>query len=215
MSRWADDLEADLGWREAELRALRREVVRAGPGATTHQALLRSLCVLLYAHYEGFFRFARGVYLQELQRSGRTRSECKPQIAALSLESQFAGVRTNTSSQELWKFCSVTFPDLLDQPISFRDDQLELSGESNLNPQKLREYCQQLVLQHGTVGEYERELRSLVGRRNHIAHGKKTEVPNLAEYEKLEHVVFTVMHEVAIGVVEALEQQAFLADGVE
>ena len=51
-------LEEDLQWREAELVSLKLVAAAAEAGTVRHDATLRALMALLYAHYEGYCRFA-------------------------------------------------------------------------------------------------------------------------------------------------------------
>lgn len=58
MSNWDKQLEDDLDWRQAELASLKSQVIKATNGSVMHQVLLRAMWALLYAHYEGFCKFA-------------------------------------------------------------------------------------------------------------------------------------------------------------
>ncbi len=58
MFDWAKQLGDDLTWREAELASLKLLVSEAEIGSVRRASLLRAIWVLLYAHYEGFFKFA-------------------------------------------------------------------------------------------------------------------------------------------------------------
>jgi len=60
MDPWEYELEQDLNWREAELASLKVLVAEATAGTVSHQALLRALWAMLYAHYEGFCKFSHG-----------------------------------------------------------------------------------------------------------------------------------------------------------
>ena len=53
---WSQQLEEDLSWREGEIASLKLAIVAAVP--SRRAPLLRAAWALLYAHYEGFCRFA-------------------------------------------------------------------------------------------------------------------------------------------------------------
>lgn len=97
MSNWLKQLEDDLDWREAELASLKKQVVTAPKGSVTQQVLLRAIWALLYAHYEGFCKFAWDLYLNELQNARVKRKDCKDEIAKLSLQKQFKELKGNLS----------------------------------------------------------------------------------------------------------------------
>jgi hypothetical protein len=56
------------------------------------------------------------------------------------------------------------------------------------------------------------KLKSLVARRNEIAHGQKMTISSLTEYQEYENAAIVVMHELAISVLEALESKCYLSD---
>jgi hypothetical protein len=95
----------------------------------------------------------------------------------------------------------------LDQPIVF-DDQLET--KSNLFPNVLSENCQCVCLPYNQVEANRHRLAALVSRRNDIAHGKNAPVKSLGEYQEHENAAFTVMYELAITIIEAIEQKRYL-----
>jgi len=67
-------LEKDLQWREAELASLKRLAINATSNSVTHQSLLRALWALLYAHYEGFTKFAWDTLLDHIQGEKLTKA---------------------------------------------------------------------------------------------------------------------------------------------
>ncbi len=66
MSNWYVELDKDLNWREAELTSLKVQLITTTKGTVAHKVLLRAMWALLYAHYEGFCKFAWDLYLDEL-----------------------------------------------------------------------------------------------------------------------------------------------------
>jgi hypothetical protein len=96
---WARQLEADLDWREGELASLKHQVVTAKSGSVAERSLLRAIWAMLYAHYEGFCRFALNVYLKELENSGIARAKCLEPLAIFSLRKDFREFRGQWSDQ--------------------------------------------------------------------------------------------------------------------
>ena len=62
MSAFSDfymkQIEADLDWRESELAVLRKHLLSTTVGSTQETTFLRTNLAMLYAHYEGFCKFA-------------------------------------------------------------------------------------------------------------------------------------------------------------
>jgi MAE_28990/MAE_18760-like HEPN len=50
MTSWADQIEEDLKWREAELGSLKIQAAAAPAKSDRQQALLRALWTMLYTH---------------------------------------------------------------------------------------------------------------------------------------------------------------------
>lgn len=207
MSNWDKQLEDDLDWRQAELASLKSQVIKATNGSVMHQVLLRAMWALLYAHYEGFCKFAWDLYLDELKNSGVKRKECKDEIARLSLQKQFKELKGDLSLENLWKFTQTGLKSLLEENIDF---QIKLETESNLYPNILRENSLQVCLDCTLVEQYQIELRTLVRRRNEIAHGQKMIIKDLKEYQKYEDAALEVMHELAISIVDCLDKKLYL-----
>lgn len=172
-----------------------------------HQVLLRAMWALLYAHYEGFCKFAWDLYLDELKNSGVKRKECKDEIARLSLQKQFKELKGDLSLENLWKFTQTGLKSLLEENIDF---QIKLETESNLYPNIFRENSLQVCLDCTLVEQYQIELRTLVRRRNDIAHGQKMIIKDLKEYQKYEDAALEVMHELAISIVDSLDNKLYL-----
>ncbi|MEH2027271.1 MAE_28990/MAE_18760 family HEPN-like nuclease [Nostoc sp.] len=207
MSNWDKQLEDDLDWRQAELASLKSQVIKATNGSVMHQVLLRAMWALLYAHYEGFCKFAWDLYLDELKNSGVKRKECKDEIARLSLQKQFKELKGDLSLENLWKFTQTGLKSLLEENIDF---QIKLETESNLYPNIFRENSLQVCLDCTLVEQYQIELRTLVRRRNDIAHGQKMIIKDLKEYQKYEDAALEVMHELAISIVDCLDNKLYL-----
>lgn len=206
MSNWSKQLEDDLNWREAELASLKTLVVKA-PKISVRQALLRAMWPLLYAHYEGFCKFAWDLYLEELQKAGVKRKDCQDAIARLSLQKQFKEIRGNLSPLNIWKFAQTGFRSLLEEDLDF---QVKLETRSNLWPILFKENSQQAGLSCMLVDQYEIQLKALVRRRNDIAHGQKMIINDLYEYQKFEDAALVVMHELAVSIVECLDEKLYL-----
>lgn len=206
MTDWERKLEENLGWREAELIELKLRAAEAKEGTVCHQALLRALWAILYAHYEGFCKFALDTYLDALTELKPRRRDCKDQIAAFSMRKRFRELSGDLSDENCIRFIQ-ELPVVLNQSVVF-DDYLET--QNNLKPKRLRENCQCVCLPYDQVEENRHRLAALVSRRNDIAHGKNVPVKSLEEYQKHEVAAFKVMYALYIAIIDALEQKRYL-----
>lgn len=211
MSSFLQKLEADLNWREEELALLKKQTIQSAISSARHptkyQAMLRAIWTMLYAHYEGFCKFAWDLYLEELEKTALKRKEYRDDIAILSLEGKFKELRANLSSQKLWNYGQVEFLNLLEEQIDF---QVKLETKSNLHPDILIENSTRIGLQCALMHTHETSLKALVVRRNEIAHGQKMLIKDVDEYNKYEHAAITVMYELALSMVECLDNKLYL-----
>lgn len=203
----ASELEKDLAWRESELAALKLVAGTAAKGSTTYDALLRSMLAMLYAHYEGFTKFAWDLYLDELESLKLQRQLLHEQLSKFSLEKDFQRLRGNMSSDSLWTFCSDTFKEALKNLATFA---VKLETDSNLWPNVFEENSNRINLKCDLLDKNRTAIRLLVDRRNNIAHGKKLIVKDLSEYQKFEDAALLVMHELAVSIVDSLETADYL-----
>jgi len=207
MEDWAKQIEEDLDWREAELASFKILINSALKGSVRESALLRAIWALLYAHYEGFCKFAWDLYLGALEKEGVPRSACQDDIACLSVESDFKRLRGDLASKSIWSFCTSEFQRLMSEPAVF---QTKLETEHNLWPNIFRENSRKIALPTTMVDEHERRIAALVKRRNEIAHGQKMIIEDIDEYQEYEDSAFLVMHELAINIIEALDERKYL-----
>src|SRR5919199_4990675 len=169
MSNWLKQLEEDLDWRLTELAILKKQAVLASKDSDRYRALLRALWAMLYAHYEGFCKFAWDLYLDELQKAGVKRKDCKDEIAKLSLQKQFKTLKKDLTPESLWNFGQTDFRTMLEDNLDF---QVKLETQSNLHPDIFKKNSLKVCLTCTLVDQYEIELKGLVSRRNEIAHGQ-------------------------------------------
>ena len=93
MRSLAKVLEQDLDWRTLELFKLKTQVLSAKPGVPDRGPSLRALLAMLYAHFEGFCKFAVQLYLDEIERTKMKRKDLQETLAVFSVQKVFAKVR--------------------------------------------------------------------------------------------------------------------------
>jgi hypothetical protein len=211
---WEQDLESDLKWREMELMAMKFAVTQCIPNTVPHKALLRAAWAMLYAHYEGFCLFALGLFLDEVKKSGVTREQCEEPLMLFSLEETFRKLRKTTpTTPDFHTFCDTTFPALMSAAIDFEvdnDGDFVIAGRSNLYGKYLLQHCETMCLVESCIDMNKTKLGLLVTRRNKIAHGKQEVVKDLTEYKQYEDAAIEVMHDLAVAIVDALDDKTYL-----
>lgn len=207
MLNWVEKLEDDLQRREAELAVFKVLITRADEDTVRHQALLRALWVMLYAHYEGYCKFALQIYLDALMQRKLPRIDYKDPIIAFSMQEKFRHLSNNLSNDNCVRFIR-QFPVDLNNPVEFDEEAFESHG--NFAPDLLKQNCQSVGLSYNQVEANRLHLKKLVNRRNLIAHGKLLPIENFQEYQDCENATFDVMLGLAVAVIEALEQELYL-----
>ncbi len=169
---------------------------------------------MLYAHYEGFFKFCWTLLLDTIQAEAHPRSELSAPLAKRALVTVFKKLRGDTSDENLWQFGTSNFHTELQHLATFPE---EVDTQSNLWPKLAQAINASVGIKCPLLDHHDAELGQLVGRRNKIAHGEKLEISDLGQFQRFEHAAMVVMHELAIAVVECLEQKSYLRlakDGV-
>lgn len=202
---YAKEIEADLDWRERELAVLRKQLLSTTVGSSQETTFLRTNLAMVYAHYEGFCKFALGVYIDALEKLALKRTELRWAIAAQSLGKFQAELKGVTNPGEYFTKLLNELGTHLDAKASYEKPE----AVGNLWPDLLMSWLSRLGLDSTNVQGEKTRLDSLVNSRNQIAHGKKLTVANRGELDKHVQAATLAMHEVAVGITEALEKKQY------
>lgn len=190
-----EEIERDLAWREAELAMLR--ILLANESITEREKLVlfRAGWALLYAHYEGFCKFALTVYFDTLQNTGAKCGEFSSKTQAFALADKLKELRKLPPLDFLSAMRSFE-GDTLDKPVSFP----EVDTESNLWPKTLAGLLESADLEVESLQAHNRALATLVSRRNKIAHGEREFIPEFDYYIGYEDAVKVIMYDLALAI---------------
>lgn len=194
-----DEIERDLDWREAELAVLRLFLINEGITEREKRVLFRAAWALLYAHYEGFCKFAFTVYFDALKKSGERCENLAPKTQAFALTEKLKVIR-NLPAVDFISAMRGFDTDVLSKPVSFP----EVDTDSNLSPKVLERLLEDAGLELEALSSHNRSLFTLVNRRNKIAHGEREIIPELEYYLQFEGAAKDVMTELALAIDEKL-----------
>jgi hypothetical protein len=215
------ELEADQAWRVDEIRAFQNW------GATIDEEKLkqyrRALVLLLYAHYEGFCKFALTLYVSAVNRLGITCGAAAYAVAAASLADLFRNLRNPQMKCDLFRrelpddaklhqfarereFIERT-SEVDKHAVNIPDDVVDT--ESNLTPLVLKKNLYHLGLPHDQFESYKDEINKLLGVRNAIAHGSLKDGVDGKLYDELRGAAFTIMSGLSAGIMQALADRAY------
>lgn len=201
-------LERDLQWREAELASLKRLAITASPGSVTQESLLRAMWALLYAHFEGFTKYCWDTIFDHIQGATPLNAELDEKFVLLALEQHFKELRGGLDAPALWKFFQTDLPAVLSKKADFPED-LRLKTESNLWPNVFERESQKIGITCSELDRHRAIIKSLVARRNDIAHGKSMTIATVGEYHEYENVTICLMHELALKAMEIVERKLY------
>ncbi|GAB5994632.1 hypothetical protein AE1304_40910 [Aeromonas enteropelogenes] len=168
--------------------------------------MLRAMWAILYAHYEGFFKYTWDCILSHLDSLNLDRSVLLDSLEVLSLDDNIKQGKKGLTNQEFLAFCKA-FNETYNSPAKFSK---KLETESNLYPNVIDENNSILNLELSSLNGIRHHLRALVSRRNAIAHGEVMVIQDINFYTTYENAVFTVMYDFALSCVDYIDNQKFL-----
>jgi hypothetical protein len=145
--------------------------------------------------------------LSAIEKDACTVGELKENLAKLAMAEQFAHLRGDMSPDRIWTFFQSEFKSCLEKPVKFVK---RLEARNNLWPSLATENNKAIGLDWDLFEEHAALIKGLVSRRNEIAHGKKMVIKGLKEYQTYENAALLVMHELAVCVVNSLENRCFV-----
>jgi len=113
MRNWASEIEGDLKWRESELLCLKKIAFDTRENEVKHVTILRSLWVMLYAHYEGFCKFVWDIYLEYIEYDEVKNQDLSRPIMMISLSKMLNSYRKGMTNESLCEFSNNEYPKYL------------------------------------------------------------------------------------------------------
>lgn len=201
-----DDISSDLDWREAEIASMRLLLQRADLSEKQTQTLLRAAWALLYAHYEGFCKNCLTLFFSEVSNLGVPCGRLPSSTRLFALQESIKAV------------CALPNPEFLAEVTDFtlkygdaKADFPDIDTGSNLWPHVLLELLSHADLNPQMVMTHEQKLRTLVARRNSIAHGDNSFIADFNYYHGFESAVYDVIYDLALQVDQRLKLPPYQA----
>jgi len=199
-----DDITRDLDWREGEIASMRLLLSRPDLSPLQRETLLRAAWALLYAHYEGFCKNSLGLFYGEVSRLCLQCRELPAPTQALALDSAIKDLRSMTTSEALDAIRLFEANHFCNQPAFG-----EVDTKSNLWPDLLVDLLNDADLHSNLVQSHRTKLRTLVSRRNDIAHGQRNLIKEIGYYLEYEQAVYDVMYDIALCIDSRLKASPY------
>jgi hypothetical protein len=222
LAEFRAQLEEDDAWRRAEILFFQNQAAYL-PTKQEQNKYRRAIILLLYSHFEGFFKFALQVYVDAINGCGILCGEANHAIAAASLSEAFKALRDPSSKSDLFRnelpddsklhrltrdreFVERTH-EFWNRPVCIPDDAIDV--ESNLKPAVLRKNIYLLGLPTERFAGVERDINNLLRIRNQIAHGASKEGIQEQAYERFRKITFGLMDILKRELTKALQEQSY------
>jgi hypothetical protein len=190
-----DQISEDLSWRESELGSLKILLARKDLSQAQQQVLLRAAWAMLYAHYEGFVKTALTVFYDEAKKRITACGRLPRETRILALISDLKKIRSMPAGDFLDEVEQFTVKHYSKGP-----DFPEVETQSNLWPNLLLDLLKKADIDSTPIDKHQRKLRTLVARRNEIAHGKQEIIAEVSYYKEYETAVYDLMYELAFQI---------------
>jgi hypothetical protein len=168
-----ENLDEDFSWRIKELNIIKNKIPRVKNSSVRddeQDALIRAGITILYAHWEGFVKFAADCYLNYVSLRGLKHNELQSCFLALCLKKKINELETNKF--ELQKLAVEFLLDELEKRAYIPYEGI-IQTKSNLKFWVFRDICIIIGIDYKKYQLKEKAIdRQLVERRNNIAHGK-------------------------------------------
>ena len=161
---------------------------------------------MLYAHYEGFCRNTLTAFFDAVAMSGIMCNRLPHSTKLFALRDKLNSMKRMTTEDLFYNIGSFQ-ADILSSPPQFP----EVDTQSNLWPNVLIEILEMADLNSDKAKEHELKLKTLVSRRNKIAHGENNIITEVGYYHSYEEAVYDVMYDIAIQVDNRLSKFPYVA----
>lgn len=220
MTDYRAEIEFDYSWRASEVEFI-HNLIENTRDEGEKARIRRFGVVMLYAHYEGFTKFALGVYIRKINDAELSIADVKLKIAAASMNKLFGELRdpnrkssffsTHKLDPDTDKFAREYefisgFENKLQEKV-FIDDAF-LTGVANLTPTLLKQFLFRLDLDASHMTRLEGKIDKLLYNRHSIAHGSSSGVAE-ERYEKIYSTYNEVMMLIKSEAIKAIREDKF------
>lgn len=218
------ELEDELEWRLEELRFFKNQLadMRTKDQRDRHR---RALVVMLYSHFEGFWKAAFSIYVKAINAELILCKDATHSLVAASLFDLLAGLSDHQKKHPFFRskvpedtklhqlhrqieFLS-RLPDMEATKVDIPIDKV-VDPESNLKPDVIRKNLIRLGFQHDMFQRHEGTVHQLLNKRNAVAHGSTRQGVEEDDYNKLEAAVLNIMDDVVKLLFESLRRRVYL-----
>jgi hypothetical protein len=222
MEDYEAQLEYDLSWRFEEL-AFFKNIRAQIADQNEKKKYNRSLVLILYAHFEGFFKFSLHLYVDCINSLGLKCREVNYATAAASLADVFSDLR---HPEKKAKTLPIDFQDdpslrifcreqlfleelnnVNERLVKIPDNVINL--ESNLKPRVVKKSLFRIGLDYSAFKDLFGDIDKILEYRNNIAHGKWKIGIESSQFDGFEKTAIGVMKGMRDQIVRSIREEAY------
>ncbi len=218
------ELEDELEWRTEELRFFKSQLfrLRSKDECDRHR---RALVVMLYSHFEGFWKAAFSIYVKAVNAEKILCKDANYNLFAATLFNLLACLSDQKAKHPFFRskapedaklhqlYRQIEFlsnlPDVDTTEVDIPADKI-VDPESNLKPDVIRKNLFRLGFQHDLFQSKEGRVHELINKRNAIAHGSTRLGIEKEDYDNLEIAIVDIMSDVIILLFDSLRRKKYL-----
>jgi len=218
------ELEDELEWRLEEMRFFKNQLadLRTTDQRDRHR---RALVVMLYSHFEGFWKAAFSIYVKAINAESICCKEATHSLVAASLFDLLAGLSDHQKKHPFFRSKApddtklhqihrqieflLRLPDMETTKVSIPAEKV-VDPESNLKPEVIRKNLFRLGFQYDLFESHEGTVHQLLNKRNSVAHGSTRQGIEETEYNNLEESVLAIMSDVVKLLFVSLQRKTYL-----
>lgn len=204
-------IQADSAWRKKEISSFKQRVARAEGEARA--ILMRAGILILYAHWEGFVKFASNIYIAHInERIDRFNTPLTDHYQTLLM---WRCIQRRGDYPH--KKTPIGFLDVVQEWKNKPDKKISedmIDVESNLNSTMLKNILQIIDIPFADFASKQNLIdEKLLGRRNPIAHGERRAI-NVEEYNEADQEVRMLLDTFQRKIEECVQNSSFAAKPV-
>jgi len=181
------------------------------------------MLVMVYAHYEGFCKFALERYVKAVNDASIKCGEASAPVVAGSWRAIFSAVESGDQKSKIFKS---KLPDderlhrfarrreFVEKFRDFEELVAEVPGdtvdtESNLWPIVMQKNLYLIGLDHEAFSKHDGDISQLMRRRNNISHGLERDGLTAQKYDRIERAVCRIMDDLMTLVMDAIANELY------
>lgn len=216
-------IEEDTFWRQNEIRFYQNTLASI-TDPEDKKRFRRALVVMLYAHFEGYTKFAFKVYVDALNGYNIRCQDALPSLVASTITDTIASLTNHTKKDPFFK--NVAPDDTKLHTLARQSEFIQrlhevneqiiciphsvVKTESNLQPIVLKKILFRLGFNIDSLYGIEGKITRLVKARNDIVHGENKDGFEDREYIEIRDMVFMMMDRIQALIMQALITRQYL-----